>query len=180
MDAGHHPRAAALLGGVGERDPAGEIALRLDEVVAVVLVPGKGSFGARLLVDRLVPVEAHVGTEQVAPEVLEHRAGAEVVEEPRAQDQVHRERDLVGARDEPLAALLAQRGLDLRLPRIDLGDDAIDGGAVERALEQEVAVLVPAPRLFGRDAAIGSGRWGPLEGGVARVKSNVHGPILSG
>ena len=141
-------------------------------------MPGERRFGAGLLVDRLVPVETDVGPDQVAPEVLEHRAGAEVVEEPGAQDEMHRKRDLVGARDEPLAALLAQRRLDLRLPRIDLGDDAIDGGAVERALEQEVAVLVPALRLLGRDPVVGAGQRGPLEPGVARVGFHVHGPIL--
>ena len=45
----------------------------------------------------------------------------------------------------------------------------------KRAFEQEVTVLVPAPRLLGADAAVGAGRRGPLEPGVARVRSNVHG-----
>ena len=41
VHAGDHPRAAVVEGGVGQRDPAGEVGLGLDVGVAVVLVPGE-------------------------------------------------------------------------------------------------------------------------------------------
>ena len=41
VQARRDPRAAVGLGGVGERNPAGQILLRLEVGVAVVLVPGE-------------------------------------------------------------------------------------------------------------------------------------------
>ena len=69
----HDPGAPVLLGGVGQRDPARQVLLRLDERVAVVLVPGERRLGARLLVHRLVPVEAHVGPDEVGAQPGEQR-----------------------------------------------------------------------------------------------------------
>ena len=51
-------------GRVGERDPQREVLLRLDERVPVVLVPREATRLLGLLVDRLVPVEAHVGPDR--------------------------------------------------------------------------------------------------------------------
>ncbi len=58
---GYDPGAAGIDGGVGERDPAREVLLRLDERVAVVLVPREATRLLGLLVDELVPVEPDVG-----------------------------------------------------------------------------------------------------------------------
>ena len=65
------------IGGVGERDPAREVLLRLDERVAVVLVPREPARLLGLLVDGLVPVHVHVGADEVGAEVDEHGAGRE-------------------------------------------------------------------------------------------------------
>src|SRR5208282_3766474 len=66
MSRRNYPRASVFDRRVGERDPAGQVRLRLDIGVAVVLMPRErlGVFG--LLVDRLVPVEPDVGTNQIA------------------------------------------------------------------------------------------------------------------
>ena len=69
VQTGHHPRAPVLLGGVGQRHPTGEVLLRLHEGVPVVLVPGERRLGPRLLVDRLVPVEADIGSDEVGADV---------------------------------------------------------------------------------------------------------------
>src|SRR5258708_6219964 len=54
---GRDPRAAVLVIDVDQRNPQRQALLRLDEGVAVVLVPGELLRLARLLVDRLVPIE---------------------------------------------------------------------------------------------------------------------------
>src|SRR5271156_460372 len=79
--AGLHPRTTILDGGVGQRNPAGEVGLRLDEVIAVVLMP-REKFGILgLLVYRLVAIEAHVGTEQVAADAGDDRGRGQIANE---------------------------------------------------------------------------------------------------
>ena len=65
--AGHHGDATVVERGVGDRDPAGQVRLGLDERIAVVLMPEDRLGRVGLLVDRLIPIEAHVGTEEIAP-----------------------------------------------------------------------------------------------------------------
>ena len=60
-------------GGVGERDPARQVLLGLDERVAVVLVPREPAGLLRLLVHGLVPVEVDVGADEVGAEADEGR-----------------------------------------------------------------------------------------------------------
>ena len=165
--AGHHPRTAVLLVGVGQRHPAGQVLLRIDEGVAVVLVPGE-LLWARLLVDRLVPVEPHVGADQVVGQVAEDGPRAELAEPLGAGHQVDRERDLARSRDPDAPAPVAQVLLDARLDRIDLVADGLRGRGVEGVLEQEEAALVVARGLLGADAAVGALRRVPVEGRVER------------
>jgi hypothetical protein len=77
VQAGHHPRAAALLGRVGQRQPARQVLLRLDVGVAIVLVPREAARLLGLLVDRLVPVEVHVVADQVVADAGDRRVRGE-------------------------------------------------------------------------------------------------------
>ena len=65
MPARNHPRASVVDRRVGERDPAGQVGLRLDVGVAVVLMPRERLRVLGLLVHRLIPVQPHVGTDQI-------------------------------------------------------------------------------------------------------------------
>ncbi len=56
---------AVGFGGVGEREPDRQVLLRLDERVAVVLMPREPPRLLGLLVDGLIPVEVDVGAEQI-------------------------------------------------------------------------------------------------------------------
>ena len=111
---GEHPRAAVLDGGVGERDPAREVLLRLDERVAVVLVPREPARLLGLLVDGLVPVEVHVGTEEVVAEADEAGVAGEAPCRLRAEHRVQGEGDRAGLRDVEAAVVL--RGEEARPP----------------------------------------------------------------
>src|SRR5437870_2917641 len=73
VQSGRHAGAAVVEGGVGERQPHGEVLLGLDVGVAVVLVPRYSAGLLGLLVDGLVPVEVDVGTDQVGAQVGERR-----------------------------------------------------------------------------------------------------------
>ena len=77
MRARHDPRAAVLRRCVGQSDPAGEIGFRLGEGVAIVLMPGESPALFRFLVNRLAPVQPHVGPDQVARQSCEHGRMAE-------------------------------------------------------------------------------------------------------
>ena len=163
------------LGGVGQCDPAGEIGLRVEEAVAVVLVPGKGGRNARLLVDRLVPVEADVGAHEIPGEIPKERPGTEVPQESRAQHEVNGEGDLVGTGDEATALRqLAQRGFGLGLPGVDLGDQALERGGLDGILEHEEALLAPLASLRGRDAPVGAGSGLPAKVPVERMELRRH------
>ena len=93
MQAGDHLRASVVDGGIGERHPAGEVLLRFDEGVAVVLMPRESARLLGLLVDGLVPVEAHVGADQVVAQIGEHRVPGERGGDRFALDEVDGERD---------------------------------------------------------------------------------------
>src|SRR5262249_36219679 len=72
MPARYYPRAAVAFRCIGQGDPTGQIRLRLDIGVAIVLMPRERLLVLGLFVDRLVPVEAHVGTNQVVAQVREN------------------------------------------------------------------------------------------------------------
>ena len=78
--AGDDPWATIALIRVGEGDPAREVLLWLDVGVPVVLVPWEGRFRSGLLVDRLIPVEPHVGSDQVGGEIAEDRRCTQIAQ----------------------------------------------------------------------------------------------------
>ncbi len=87
---------------IGARHPAGEVLLGLDKGVPVILVPRKLAKGFGLLVHRLVPIHAHVVTDEIPGNTeqrfMTRKGAARIV--PR--DQMRRERDRIGLRDEQL------------------------------------------------------------------------------
>src|SRR5512135_662448 len=91
----NHPRTTVVERRVVESDPARQVRLRLDVGVAVVLMPRErlGIFG--LLVHGLIPVEAHVGADEVVAEILKHAAGGELAQYFRKLDEMNGERDAV-------------------------------------------------------------------------------------
>ena len=114
--AGRHLGAAVVERGVGEREPHGEVLLRLDVGVAVVLVPRHPARLLGLLVDGLVPVEAHVGADEVGAQAEDGGVAAERLGGRRAGDGVQRdgERAGLGDREAPVLAGL-EEGVDLGL-----------------------------------------------------------------
>ena len=74
----------------------------------------------------------------------------------------------------PAALLLAQPRRGPFLEGIDLGPHLPDGRRVERALQDEETQVVELARLLGGHATEGTGRHGPLEGGVQRVRLDLH------
>ena len=119
--AGRHLRAAVLLGGVGEREPHREVLLRLDVRVAVVLVPRHPARLLGLLVDGLVPVQAHVGTDQVGAQAEHRRVGAERLGRLRAGDGVDGDREGAGLGDREAAVLAGlEEGVDLGLEPVEV------------------------------------------------------------
>ncbi len=121
VEARHHPRAAVLDGGVVQRDPDGEVLLRLGERVAVVLVPWEAARLLGLLVDGLVPVEAHVRPHQVGAQRAEGREGGEAAQPIRPLHEVGAEGDGAGLGDrEALVVVRVEEGLDLGVVPVDL------------------------------------------------------------
>ena len=99
--------------------------------------------GARLLVDRLVPVETNVGPEQIVGQVLENDIPGEGLGSGRAQDGMHVERNLTGSGDEGVTAeLVAQEPLELGLQGIEFGEQLGDPIGVKDIFHQEVAVSI--------------------------------------
>src|SRR5215475_14296391 len=136
MHARHDPRTPVVHRDVGQGYPAGEVLLRLDVRVAVVLVPGKALRLLGLLVDRLVPVEPYVRPDQIVPEIPEGPPAAERAQDGRTLHQVDAEGDGVSVRNERAAAWeAAQHGRDARLERIDLVDHRADRNRVEGILQ---------------------------------------------
>ena len=79
----HNPRTAILLCGVNQRDPAGQILLRLDIRVTVVLMPWK-LFGITwLLVNGLIPIHPGGWANDISAQFLKYRVHAEVLQERR-------------------------------------------------------------------------------------------------
>ncbi len=62
VDTWHNPGTAIAYRGISEWDPTGQIVLGLDKIVAIVLMPWKFPWVARFFVDRLIPVQACIGT----------------------------------------------------------------------------------------------------------------------
>ena len=111
--AGGDPRAAVVEGGVGERHPHGEVGLRLHVGVAVVLVPRDPPWLLRLLVDGLVPVEAHVGADEVGTQVGDGGVAAERLGGLRAGHGVEGDRERPGLGDrEPAVVTRLEEGVD--------------------------------------------------------------------
>src|SRR5215831_10708288 len=125
MPTRNDPRASVPFGRIGQRDPTGQIGLRLDIGVAIVLMPRERLLVLGLFVDRLVPVKAHVGTDQIVAQVRENRCRRELAQHLRAFYQVDREADSSGLRDKPpLTWGGAKRRFYLRFPRLDGFDGA--------------------------------------------------------
>ena len=176
VDARGDPGTAVVDRGVCQGQPAGQVLLGIGEGVAVVLVPGEFLGVARLLVDRLVPVEpgprgrAH----DIVAEVLEDLVAAERFQRRRTHHQVDGEGDRVGLVDEILAVVaLAQLGLVGLLQRVDGFAQGGDLGSGESILEQEEALLVVLPGLLLGDQPVRADRWRPGEGGVEGM--DAHG-----
>jgi hypothetical protein len=147
---GNDPGAAVVDGGVGQGDPAREVLLGLDEVVAVVLVPGEPSGLLGLLVDGLVPVEVGVRPDKVGAEPDEDRMRGERLGGRRPCRQVGRERDRPRLGDgHPLVALPAEEGVDLGLETVDLRGHDVELVGVEHALEHHEPVAVELLGLRG-------------------------------
>src|SRR5260370_28249255 len=91
MSARNHPRTTVVNGRVVESDPAGEVRLRLDVGVAVVLMPGERLGILGLLVHRLIPVEAHVGPDEIVAEILKDATRRELAQYFGKPDEVHGE-----------------------------------------------------------------------------------------
>ena len=72
MQARNYPGTPVVEGRIGERDPTGQVLLRFDVGVAVVLMPGKLSIRPRLFVHRLVPIEPYVRTDQVVYKIAKY------------------------------------------------------------------------------------------------------------
>src|SRR5262249_48016781 len=99
MPAGYYPRASVAFRRIGQRDPTGQVRLRLDIRVTVVLMPRERLSILGLFVDRLVPIQAHVGTDEVVAQVGEHRRRRKLAQDLRTLDQMDREADALGLGD---------------------------------------------------------------------------------
>src|SRR5260370_14836358 len=99
MPARNHPRTTVVNDRVVESDPTGEVLLRLDKGVAIVLMPRERLRIFGLLVHRLIPVKPDVGADQIVAEVLKNAARRKLAQHLRKPNQVHSESDSVGLRD---------------------------------------------------------------------------------
>ena len=77
VHSGNDPGASVLHSRVAQRHPAGQVLLRLNVGVAVVLVPRKPAWLLGLLVDGLVPVEPDLGSDQILAEIGEQGVSGE-------------------------------------------------------------------------------------------------------
>ena len=143
VGAGRHLGAAVLLGGVGERQPHGEVLLRLDVRVAVVLVPRDPPRLLGLLVHGLVPVEPHVGADEVGAEPEDRGVGAERLGLLRARHGVDRDRERAGLGDGEAAVLAGlEERVDLRLEPVEVLPDLRQGVGVDEVGHHDEALLV--------------------------------------
>ena len=125
---------------VGERDPAREVLLGLDERVAVVLVPRETARLLGLLVHRLIPVQADVGPDQIGADPHDRRVPAERAQQIRPGDQMGAERDGAGlGYRHPSPLDLLERGVDLGLQAVGLGSDRAEQVRVQQPLDDHVA-----------------------------------------
>src|ERR1051325_7297504 len=136
------PRTAVRLIDVHQRNPQGEVLLRLDERVAVVLMPGKLLFLRRFFVDRLIPIEPYVGTDQVMANLFDRRVHRKIAKNSGLAHEMRREGDDVGRRNAHPATLFAQPGLAPGLQRIDGRDYGLDLGLRKNALEERKTLTV--------------------------------------
>jgi hypothetical protein len=97
-------------------------------------------------------------------QIAAQRPGTDRAPVWRPRHQVRRDCDLPGAGDEvPAVRELAQQRFGLDLDRIDLRQEHLQRLGIERVLEQEVPVVVIAPRQVGADAAKRAARRAPVE-----------------
>ena len=118
------PWATIGLGRIGQRDPTGQIVLRLNKCVAVVLMPWKLFCHARFFIDALIPIQPYVRADEVRTQIREQRMATQLREHIAVQHQMRAKRDLVGARNAvtPIRAL-AQLRFGLGLQRINRADN---------------------------------------------------------
>ena len=135
---------------VGDRDPTSQIRLRLDVRIAVVLVP-QHRFGAiGLLVDGLIPIEAHVGPDEITRDRGEQGMGGETAGDVAPRDRVWRDRLRVESRDaEPPARNVGKKLLDVVVAGAELAIKLGHGRFVERIGDDEVAEFVVLRGLVG-------------------------------
>ena len=99
VQAGNDPGTAVVEGRISQRDPAGQVLLRFDVGVAVVLMPGKLPIRPRLLVHRLVPVQPYVRTNQVVHKIAKYAMRRELAQHGVALHQMGMKGDLAGPRN---------------------------------------------------------------------------------
>src|SRR5262249_36148629 len=175
MYARNHPWTAVDLRRIVESDPAGQIALRLEIRVAVILMPWERLRLLELLVHSLIPVETNVGAEQIGGNVAEHGTSAERTQEARSSDQMNAEGDRLGIRDEETPISLAsQKCIDLRFDRIDFSDDLGERTGIKCIGQNEEAELVIGPHLLGGESTKRAAVILPRERLVPGMAFNFH------
>ena len=166
-----HVRAAVVHGGVSDGDPAGEVGLRLDELVAVVLMPREATRLLGLLVHGLVPVEVDVRADDVPAQAKQGRVPREVGQERRLTGEVGRERDRsrFGNR-EATVSLFAQELVDGCFPAVELFLDRLELRSAEHPVEHDEALLIEPAHLGFVEERERSGVVFPGERGVPRMQ----------
>ncbi len=149
VGAGGHLGTAVLERGVGEGEPHGEVLLRLDVGVPVVLVPRHAARLLGLLVDGLIPVEAHVGTDEVGAEAEHRRVLAQCLACLGPRDGVDGDRERAGLGDGEATVLpRLEEGVDLGLERVEVVAHRGDRGLVDQVGHHDEPVLVELLHLL--------------------------------
>src|ERR1700722_17484266 len=149
MPARNNPWTTVVNRRVVESDPTGQVRLRLDVGVAIVLMPRERLRVFGLLVHRLIPVKPDVRPDQIVTEVLENAARRKLAQHLGKPDQVHGESDSVGLRNtDPAVRTRSQEFFGLHLERIDRVANAHDGRAIDRIFEHEKPALIERTRLL--------------------------------
>ncbi len=170
MPAGNYPGTTVINGRVVKRDPAGEVRLRLDVGVAVILMPREWLGILGLLVHRLIPVEAHVGSDEIVAEILKDATRRELAQHFGKPDEMHGESDAVGLRDtHPAVGPRAQELLGLHFEGIDRIADAHDGRGIDRIFEHEEPALIERMCLLVSDRAKRPAHRRPGESMIQRM-----------
>ena len=171
MSARNHPGTTVVDGRVVESDPAGQVRLRLDVGVAVVLMPRERLWILGLFVHGLIPVKAHVGADEIVAEILKDAARRELAQDFGKLNQVNGESDSVGLCDaHPAVGTRAKELLSLRLERIDRIANAHDGRRIDRIFKHEEAALVERSRLLVGDQSKRPAHGRPTESMIQRME----------